>query len=85
MCDKEAFEDLEERVNQLEKDYATHTAVSEKQLESLFSSIQRLFWITCIFGGILLLTVVYGAIGERGFNHVTTASKEMIKMQNPAN
>ena len=85
MCDKAHFEDLEERVNQLEKSYATHTAVSEKQLEILFSSVQRLFWTACIFGGVLLLTVVYGAIGERGFHSVTSGAKELAKMQTLAN
>ena len=81
MCDKEHFQELEKRVISLEKSYATHTAVSEKQLEILFSSVQKLFWITCIFGGILLLTVVYGAVGERGFHSVTHATQEMAKMQ----
>ena len=79
MCDKESFDELEQRLNALEKSYEVHSKVSETQLETLFSSVQKLFWITCIFGGILLLTVVYGAIGERGFNHVTS---EVSKMQN---
>ena len=79
MCDKESFNELEQRLNALEKSYEVHSKVSETQLETLFSSVQKLFWITCIFGGILLLTVVYGAIGERGFNHVTS---EVSKMQN---
>lgn len=82
MCDAESFKELKKRVTKLEVDYATHSAVSEKQLEILFSSVQKLFWITCIFGGILLLTVVYGAIGEKGFNHVTN---EVQKMQNFTN
>lgn len=84
MCDKEHYDALEKRVNNLEKSYEVHSKVSEKQLEILFSSVQKLFWITCIFGGILLLTVVYGAIGEKGFNHVTHTAQEMAKMQNPA-
>lgn len=81
MCDKEHFEDLEKRVIYLEQSYATHTAVSEKQLEMLFSSVQRLFWVSCIFGGVLLLTVVYGAVGERGFHSVTTGAKELTQLQ----
>jgi hypothetical protein len=77
MCDAQSFRELKKRVDTLEKEYATHSAVSEQQLEMLFSSVQKLFWITCIFGGILLLTVVYGAVGERGFNHVTDKTQEM--------
>ena len=71
MCDKVHFEKLEERVEALEKDYAKHQAVSGEQIKTLFNAVNRLFWITCIFSGILLLTVVYGAVGEKGFNHVT--------------
>ena len=77
MCDKEHYEKLEGRVEKLEKDYSTHAAVSNEQIKTLFNAVNRLFWITVIFSGVLLLTVVYGAIGERGFNHVTEAAKEM--------
>jgi hypothetical protein len=77
MCDKQHFEELEGRVERLEKDYSTHAAVSNEQIKTLFNAVNRLFWITCIFSGILLLTVVYGAIGERGFHHVTDAAKDL--------
>lgn len=79
MCDKQHYEKLEDRVDKLEKDYATHQAVSGEQIKTLFNAVNRLFWITVIFSGILLLTVVYGAVGEQGFNHVTTAVKEVAK------
>lgn len=81
MCGKEEFEKLESRVVLLEKAYAVHAAASEEQIKTLFSAVQKLFWVTCIFGGILLLTVVYGAIGEKGFNHVTTAAKALPSPQ----
>jgi hypothetical protein len=77
MCDKLQFKALEKRVDSLEKDYARHQAVSGEQIKTLFNAVNRLFWITCIFSGILLLTVVYGAVGERGFNHVTDVAKEL--------
>lgn len=77
MCDKEHYEKLEGRVEKLEKDYSTHAAVSNEQIKTLFNAVQRLFWLSCIFSGLLLLTVIYGAIGERGFHHVTEAAKEM--------
>lgn len=77
MCDKAHFEELEKRVDAIEKDYATHSAVSGEQIKTLFNAVQRLFWITVVFGGILLLTVVYGAVGEKGFKHVTTAASEL--------
>jgi DNA-binding ferritin-like protein (Dps family) len=75
MCNKAHFEELKNRVDKLEKNYAVHAAQSCEQIKTLFHAVQRLFWITCIFSGILLLTVVYGAVGERGFNHVTDAAK----------
>jgi hypothetical protein len=75
MCDKVHYEKLENRVDQLEKNLLAHSSVSGEQIKTLFNSVNRLFWITCIFSGILLLTVVYGAVGERGFNHVTDAAK----------
>jgi hypothetical protein len=82
MCDAQSFKELKHRVTKLEIEYATHSAVSEEQLKMLFSSVQKLFWITCIFGGILLLTVVYGAIGEKGFNHVTSEVQNLQTITN---
>lgn len=79
MCDKEHYHQLEDRVEKLEKDYSTHAAVSNEQIKTLFNAVNRLFWITVIFSGLLLLTVIYGAIGERGFNRVTDTAKEMAK------
>lgn len=79
MCDKQHYEQLEGRVEKLEKDYSTHAAVSNEQIKTLFNAVNRLFWITIIFSGLLLLTVIYGAIGERGFNRVTDTAKEMAR------
>lgn len=82
MCDKAHFEDLENRVGELEKNYATHAAVSGEQIKTLFNAVQKLFWIVVIFGGLLTLTVIYGAVGERGFNHVTTKAKDLSPLAN---
>ena len=78
MCDKESFKALEKRVDDIEKAYAVHEAQSCEQIKTLFNAVQKLFWITCVFGGILLLTVVYGAVGEHGFNHVTDTAKDFV-------
>lgn len=79
MCDKEHFEKLEGRVDKLEKEYAVHEATSTEQIKTLFNATKILFWVTVFFGGILLLTVVYGAVGEHGFNHVTKAAQDLRK------
>jgi hypothetical protein len=80
MCDKAHFEELEKRVDLLEMATNIHLAKSEEQIKTLFNAVQKLFWITCIFGGVLLFTVVYGAIGERGFHAVTHATQEVAKL-----
>jgi hypothetical protein len=77
MYGQEAFKDLEQRITTIERNYAAHDAASREQIKTLFNSVQKLYWVSCVFGGILLLTVVYGAIGEHGFNHVTQAAKEL--------
>lgn len=79
MCDKAHFDELENRVNTLEKNYEKHAAVSGEQIKTLFNATQKLFWIVVIFGGLLTLTVIYGAVGERGFNHVTAQSQEIMR------
>lgn len=76
MCDKVHFEKLEGRVEALEKDFAVHNAISTEQIKTLFKATRLLLWVSILFTGTLLLTVVYGAIGERGFKHVTTAASE---------
>lgn len=77
MCDKAHFEKLEERVWDLEKKYDVHLSVSNEQIKSLFEATRRLFWIVIVFTGLLLLTVIYGAVGERGFKHISCTAKEL--------
>lgn len=76
MCDKTHYEMLENRVIDLEKKYDVHLSVSNEQIKSLFESVRRLFWIVIVFTGLLLLTVIYGAVGERGFKHISCTAKE---------
>lgn len=77
MCDKVHFEELEGRVNKLEKEFAVHNAISTEQIKTLFKSTKILLWVSILYTGTLLLTVIYGAIGERGFNHVTDTAKDL--------
>ncbi len=79
MCDRDSFLSLRARVDKLEHDHIKHVIAAETQIKMLLTAIKWLFGITCVFCLILLLTVVYGAIGERGFNHVTHTSQEMSK------
>lgn len=83
MCDRESFIALRSRVDKLEHDHIKHVSAAETQIRMLLTAIKWLFGITCVFCLILLLTVVYGAIGEKGFHHVTHASGELAKGLTP--
>lgn len=71
MCDKAEYRKIRERVEQLEK-----TSVKfDQQLRTLFNSTQVILKIVCIAGFLMLLALIYGALGQRGFNAVTRASE----------
>lgn len=85
MCDKAHFDELEDRVNLLEKAHEVHNAESKVRFESMEKTIR--LQITCfkwVFVSmftlliILVLAVVYGAIGEKGMNSVSHAASGII-------
>lgn len=78
MCDKAHFEKLEGRVDRLEIDLVKHAASSEVQIANLLKASNRLFWTAVIGGFLMLLTLIYGAVGERGFNHVACAAEKLV-------
>lgn len=71
MCDKAAFNRLEHKVSKLEENYAVHSACSEERFKTIFGIIKWIISFILLMTLILLLTVVYGAVGERGFHAVT--------------
>ena len=71
MCDKTSFSDLRDRVTDLEKGAARF----DEQIKTLFNSVSRLYYVTVIFGLLMLLAIIYGAVGQRGFNAVTSAAQ----------
>lgn len=73
MCDKIEFEKLKDRMMALEKSQL----VQGEQIKTLFRSSRLQFWTVWGITIILLLAVVYGALGPRGFNAVTTAASQM--------
>ena len=76
MCDKEGFRDLRERVHALENSQGRF----EEQLKTLFKSVSTLYRVFLVACLLLLLTVIYGAIGQHGFNAVThSATNSVIK------
>lgn len=72
MCDKIEFEKLKDRMMSLEKSQL----VQGEQIKTLFHSAQLLYRVVLVGGLLLLLTVIYGAIGRSGFNAVTSAAAQ---------
>ena len=73
MCDKIEFLKLKDRMMALEK---SQIAQGE-QIKTLFQSSRLQFWTVWGITIILLLTVVYGAVGHNGFNAGTNAAPKM--------
>ena len=77
MNDTAKIDNLDERVTMLE----ISSAKLDERLSALVSSTSNLKWSLWSITLLLLLTVIYGAIGYRGFNQVTNAYSDM---HNPA-
>ena len=77
MNDTAKIDNLDERVTMLE----ISSAKLDERLSALVSSTSNLKWSLWSITLLLLLTVIYGAIGDRGFNQVTNAYSDM---HNPA-
>ncbi len=75
MCDKAEFAKLRDRIVEIEKRMIESNATTGEQIKTLFASVKLLYRVTLIGGLILLLAVVYGALGPHGFNAVTSAAK----------
>ena len=71
------IDDLDQRVTAVE----INEAKLDERLSALVSSTSNLKWALWSITLLLLLTVIYGAIGYRGFNQVANAYSDM---NNPA-
>lgn len=74
MVDDNLFERFEERLETLEKRQLEDSTRMSEQIKTLFDSTKTLRNITYVFCLLLLLTVIYGAVGGNGFNAVTHAA-----------
>ena len=74
MCDKAEFHALKDRMREVE----VQQARLDEQIKTLFKSSQTMYRTICIFFLILLLAVVYGALGSKGFNAVTGAARANV-------
>ena len=73
MNDTAKIDNLDERVTMLE----ISSARLDERLSALVSSTSNLKWSLWSITLLLLLTVIYGAIGYRGFNQVANAYSDM--------
>ena len=69
------IDELDQRVTQIE----INSAKIDERLSALVSSTSNLKWALWSITLLLLLTVIYGAIGYRGFNQVANAHADMSK------
>ena len=84
MCDHEAFNKLRDEVDEIRQDVsgikednAAHCAASDEKFKTIFGFLKWIISFLLSITLILLLTVVYGAIGERGLHAVSHEMKSV--------
>jgi len=70
MCDKPSFKKLEDRVSQLEKTDVVH----DVKISSLTSAVRVQSYTIWAAFFMVLLALIYGALGPKGFSAVRDAS-----------
>lgn len=87
MCDHEHYTNLAQRVDRLEDSVAVYHAKTDERIKTLFQTCEKLSdtattilkTALTVLGIVLLIAVlalVYGAVGQNGFNAVTSAAHE---------
>lgn len=86
MCDHEHYTSLAQRVDKLEDSVAVYHAKTDERIKTLFQTCEKLSdtattilkTALTVLGIVLLIAVlalVYGAVGQSGFNAVTSAAQ----------
>ena len=87
MCDREHYMRLENRMDRLEDDAIKHHTRVDEQIKTLFKTCEKLsdtattvlkstLAMVGFVVAVTVLALVYGAVGQNGFNAVTTAVSE---------
>ena len=87
MCDREHYQRLEDRMDRLEDDAIKHHTRVDEQIKTLFRTCEKLSDTAAtvlkstlaMIGFVVAVTVlalVYGAVGQNGFNAVAAAARE---------
>lgn len=84
MCDSEAFCKLREDVEAIKNDIydikeenAAHCVASEERFKLIFGFGKWVISFLIAITGIMLLTIIYGAIGEKGLHSVSNEIKSL--------
>lgn len=73
---EDKVEEHEKRITRIEIDGAR----LDERLDSLVRSTNNLKWSMFAFSFLMLLTIIWGAIGEKGFNQVVKAPTPQVQM-----
>ncbi len=90
MCDREHFSTLRNRVDALEDSVKEYHAKTDVQIETLFAAckenndtaktfLKTLVWTVVLIAILGMLGLLYGALGDHGFNAVTTAAQGVTR------
>ena len=88
MCDHEHYNELRERVDALEDSVKVYHAKTDERIKTLFQTCEKLSdtattvlkTALALLGTVLLVAVlalVYGAVGQSGFNAVTQGAAQV--------
>jgi hypothetical protein len=87
MCDHESFKKLREEVDAIKDDIddikevnAAHCAASEERFKLIFGFGKWVISFLLAITGIMLLTIIYGAIGEKGLHSVSHEMKTITNI-----
>ena len=89
MCDRDHFHKLEDRVDRLEDDAIEHHTKVDQQIATLFAAckensdtaktlLKTLVWTVVLIALLGAFGLLYGALGDHGFNAVTRAASETV-------
>ena len=73
MCDKESFDNMRDDIQEIRE----WNARVDERLKTLFARVTLQFWAMFFALILLLLTVIYMAIGNNGFHDVVSSAEKL--------
>ena len=85
MCSESEFAAMRERIVEVEKaniaqcEQIKALCESVKELkETVQGAFSKLLWVCVVVMMLAICALIYGALGDRGFNAVTSAAKPLV-------